>query len=524
MNHLSKHLHPTTISQTEQARTDQVKNHAGGYVFEVNDWINLDRFLIVGTDGTYYASERETTVKAAEAVKRCLNENPVRFIDRVVEVSVKRLAPKNIYALYALALAINHSLTPVRKYALDKLPDVARTGTDLFQIVEFIKGMRGFGRAVRNGISQWYNQKNPQDLSYQLAKYRQRNGWTHHDILHLCHAKPVSEAHNAAFKWAKDGSGTHEELTFINHQDTLAKLESPQASVRYIQSHKGISWEMVNTEHLSSPDVWKALLPDMPLMALTRNLARMTANGTIKPMSEEEAFVCKRLTNQEEIRRAGLHPLKTLLAMRTYAAGQGQRGSLTWTPNHNVLSALEQAIEYGFHTAEPTGKRIMYALDISGSMGSPRLMNGQLAPSDVTGILSRTLVGTEEKCMVMGFSRQFVPLPIRKTMSMQEAVRTVVSSTFGSTDCAQPMLYALERGLEIDAFVVMTDNETWAGRMHPYQALQEYRKQTGINAKMIVLAMAQNNFSIADPNDPGMLDIAGFSADVIDVMNSFIKM
>jgi len=42
---------------------------------------------------------------------------------------------------------------------------------------------------------------------------------------------------------------------------------------------------------------------------------------------------------------------------------------------------------------------------------------------------------------------------------------------FGRTDCALPMVWALRKGLEIDHFCVYTDNETWAGTIHPHQAL-----------------------------------------------------
>ena len=43
---------------------------------------------------------------------------------------------------------------------------------------------------------------------------------------------------------------------------------------------------------------------------------------------------------------------------------------------------------------------------------------------------------------------------------------------FGGTDCALPMLYATRKRLPVDAFVVMTDNETWAGNIHPVEALR----------------------------------------------------
>jgi 60 kDa SS-A/Ro ribonucleoprotein len=57
---------------------------------------------------------------------------------------------------------------------------------------------------------------------------------------------------------------------------------------------------------------------------------------------------------------------------------------------------------------------------------------------------------------------------------------------------------------------VYTDSETWAGDIHPRQALVEYRQKLGIGAKLVVIGMVSNEFSIADPNDAGMLDVVGF--------------
>ncbi len=39
------------------------------------------------------------------------------------------------------------------------------------------------------------------------------------------------------------------------------------------------------------------------------------------------------------------------------------------------------------------------------------------------------------------------------------------------------MLYALEKRLEVDTFVVYTDSETWAGTVHPDEALRTYRER-----------------------------------------------
>lgn len=80
----------------------------------------------------------------------------------------------------------------------------------------------------------------------------------------------------------------------------------------------------------------------------------------------------------------------------------------------------------------------------------------------------------------------------------------------GGTDCVLPMRYALGRGRSIDTFAIHTDSETWAGDIHPVEALRRHRAATGIAARLIVVGMVANRFSIADPNDAGMLDVVGF--------------
>jgi len=85
------------------------------------------------------------------------------------------------------------------------------------------------------------------------------------------------------------------------------------------------------------------------------------------------------------------------------------------------------------------------------------------------------------------------------------------------------MLWALERRIEVDTFVVYTDSETWAGGVHPAQALREYRQRTGIAAKLVVVGMVSNGFSIADPNDAGMLDVVGFDTATPTVTADFAR-
>ena len=57
--------------QHERAIPNQVKNAAGGYVFQISDLAALRRFLTLGTDGgTYYTSAQELTKEQAGIVLR----------------------------------------------------------------------------------------------------------------------------------------------------------------------------------------------------------------------------------------------------------------------------------------------------------------------------------------------------------------------------------------------------------------------------------------------------------------------
>ena len=73
----------------------------------------------------------------------------------------------------------------------------------------------------------------------------------------------------------------------------------------------------------------------------------------------------------------------------------------------------------------------------------------------------------------------------------------------------------------IHPIAVLTDSETWAGNIHPVEALRQYRRKSGIPAKLVVVGMVSNGFSIADPDDAGMMDVVGFDSAVPELITDF---
>jgi 60 kDa SS-A/Ro ribonucleoprotein len=85
------------------------------------------------------------------------------------------------------------------------------------------------------------------------------------------------------------------------------------------------------------------------------------------------------------------------------------------------------------------------------------------------------------------------------------------------------MVTALQQRLPVDVFVVYTDSETYAPTVHPQVALEQYRKEMGIDAKLIVVGMVSNCLSIADPSDRNILNLAGFDTATPELISMFSR-
>jgi 60 kDa SS-A/Ro ribonucleoprotein len=516
-----------------------VANSGGGYVFPVDDWVRLERFLILGSEGgSYYAGERQLTRENAEAVIRCLAEDGVRAVQRLVEVSASGRAPKNDPAIFALALAAAFGDEPTKRAAFAAVAKVCRTGTHLFRFAEQVQTMRGWGRGLRRAVAGWYLARPVDEIAYQAVKYRQRDGWSHRDLLRLAHPVTDEIARRELFDWVCRGTLGASVPALIAGFVDLAKAESAKDAAALIARHD-LPREAVPTQWLNEPVVWEALLERMPMTALVRNLAKLTAVGVLSPLGGKLPAVLAMLGDGERLRRARLHPLAILLALRTCAQGYGDRGALRWRPVPQLVDALNDAFYAAFCTVEPSGKRLLLALDVSGSMGSGRVAGSSVTPREAAAALALVTAQRERSWHIVGFTSGALGewrgggsrwagyasnlLPLDISRGQRAVVRYTAGLPMGGTDCALPMLYALDKGLSVDAFVVYTDSETWAGEIHPVQALREYRRRTGIAAKLAVVGMVSNGFSIADPNDAGMLDIVGFDTAAPQVLADFVK-
>jgi 60 kDa SS-A/Ro ribonucleoprotein len=533
-NNLAKNTNTRQAAKTTSqmqpagnAPVPQVKNNAGGFVFEITPLQKLDRFLIIGTSGgTFYQSEKDITKSKVDDIVALIKKNGKVVVDRVVEISQAGRAKNNDYALLVMALVFAHGDVATKMYAKDKLNLVARTGTHFFHFVNFANGLRGWGRSLKSVVQNWYSQKNTDQLAFQLVKYKQRDGWSHKDVMRMAHVKPGNDVvRQNLYKYVVKGPEAMKEGELVPHiiaASEQAKTADTKTLIKLIQDFR-LTHEMIPNEQKNDPRVWEALVPHMGLGALVRNLNKLTAVGLIKPFSETSKLVTAKLSDVEAIRKERLHPMSILVAQKIYAQGRGDKGSLVWTPDQKITGTLEEAFYLSFEAVEPSGKNILLALDVSGSMSTAIPGAPQLSCAEGTAVMAMVTARTEPWTAIYGFCRQFKDLKITAKDTLQSACKKTYDSTFGSTNCALPFEHALKNRWDIDAAVIHTDNETWAGGQHVFQAVRKYRQ--GMNrpeTKMVVVGMAVNDFSIADPTDRNMLDVVGFDTATPRFISEFV--
>jgi 60 kDa SS-A/Ro ribonucleoprotein len=519
-----------TLQTQPQPNRAQVENTAGGFVYALDRWSRLDRFLILGSEGgTYYATESTLTKENAANLVAAIADDGRLVVERVIALSESGRAPKVDPAIFALAACAGFGDEATRRYALGEgLRRVCRTGSHLLQFCSYIEQFRGWGRGLRRALHDWYANKPLGELAYQTLKYQNRFGFTHRDVFRLAHPLAGDAERAALYAWIVSGTVPGEEfgeLALLRaHAQAKASEDADAETCATLVRTSRLPREALPSTWLREPRVWEALLPALPMTALLRNLATLTRVGLLTPKSPETAAVASRLTDAATLRKARVHPIAVLAALETYRSGKSVRGSATWTPVAAIVDALDAAFALAFAHVEPCGGRMLIGLDVSGSMSSGTIAGiPGLVPRVAAAAMAVTHVRTEPNVQVMAFSNRFVPFPIRR----DEPVRSVVARTnqlpFMATDCSLPMLYALEKRLEVDLFVIYTDNETWAGSVHPDEALRRYRERTGIPARLAVVGMTSTGFTIADPNDAGMLDVVGFDAAAPALIAAFAR-
>ncbi|XP_063401591.1 RNA-binding protein RO60-like [Mytilus trossulus] len=533
------------IPQTKPLTYDMVPNSAGGYSYEVNDETRLLRYLCLGTEGgSYYVTGPVLKRENIQCIDRLImNGKGPEAVKLIRDVSVNGRACKQTPTLNALAICARSNDPKTKAAAYSILLDVCRIPTHLFEFVNLCEkesAGSGWGRAHRSAIGKWYNQfeKDPKKLALLTTKYKARHGWSHKDVIRLGHVKPRNNPVGLVIRYIIKNMEDATSMTQHDRNPEIAPVKafldaveqakkctrSDIEKLRALIAEHQLVREHVPTDLLDSKEVWDTMLRLMPMTAMIRNLGKMSSLELLEVDSFGEKLVTEKLKDTSILKRSRIHPFTILIAYNQYKAGRGDKGKLSWQVNDNIVKALEKAFYEAFSFVQPTGKKFCLAVDVSGSMRQPVIGASSIEARDASAAMMLLTAKTEKDYEVVAFSNELTRMDIRKEDTLETAIQKCSDLPFSSTDCALPMKWAMEHKKKFDVFVVYTDSETYYGNIHPATALQQYRNHTkNPEARLIVVGMVSNGFSIADPKDPLMMDVIGFDTEAPKAMNNFVS-
>ncbi|XP_024129055.1 60 kDa SS-A/Ro ribonucleoprotein [Oryzias melastigma] len=523
-----------------------------GDPWEITVKTRLRRFLCYGSEGNVFTARDKSRISLnnAEALLSLLQEEEdgAEVVEEIRRFMQEERAVRLDPSFFALALCSQHSKRKTREAAFKALKELCRDPAHLFAVVQYKKELREgmncgiWGRALRTAVSDWYNKQDPMALAAAVTRCKQREGWSHKDLLRLSHTKPSKEAVALISKYVTKGwtevqafyadkENSEEVVKVLSYLEAVEKVKhscDETEVIHLIGEHK-LEMEQLLTQHLQSKQVWKALLKDMPLHSVLKILGRLTANEVLEPGSSTTQSLCERIRSEDTLMKAKIHPFSIFLAMENYKRGQGYQGRTKWEPNNSILKALESAFYSSFMNVEPVGKRFLVAVDqrhaVDVSMSLIEIILGTAVNTPVTptaAAITTIFVRTEADTHVLVFSDgTVVPCPLSPQMTLAEVTAKLDTNSTRKTDCSLPITWATENGKCVDVFIILTNNPLETLTASPVESLKKYRETTGAHSKLVVCGLTSSLPAITETGDRGFLSMCGFDLGALTVIRNF---
>lgn len=525
VNKIAAAGHPSTIPQSKPLpgrEKEMTDNSSGGYSFKLEDAKILERWMINGSEnGTYYTPENEVTVMGTATLKVVPKAKIVEIAKDVIE---NGRAPVLDYAIYCLAYVAYHGNVTEKQLVYSVAPTIL---TNTPQFTKFLQSYQAIkkietgksnigGSGICRAISRWYDNMNAGQMCYQVAKYPQRNGFHHRDLLRLSHIGRT-ESNGKTYKlpddkvsvvqyalWhAKGGdekpsiiTSTNKDHKHIAGKEAIEKATSLKDALKIMEDYH-LTHEMVPTKFQGSKDFYEIMLTQSKVYATIRRLGAASAKGVFAPMSALTKEVVKRITDTEALKDQKVHPMRIYDAMTTYQLGRGEKGTLVWTPSSEIIAALELAFYNAIGVIPDSGKNILIAVDHSHSM------HGK--PLNFAAAMAAVLVRSQSSCHVIGYASEISTPQITRHMGMN-AIKAEIGRVGipSGTNGALPYMYAQKECKDADAIISITDGFSWQGKTHISIEANKWRsacnKPTGKAVEMISSMGITSNMDPLDLN------------------------
>lgn len=281
--------------------------------------------------------------------------------------------------------------------------------------------------------------------------------WRFADVLELCHPKAQDDKQRALFEWllnrrhgVKDSTEVLKELPMATANTHLRSLLDSEVSKRMLRENllaepetlKEAGWTWENLAGLGPMDgaAWDAIIPQMGIMALIRNLRNFDSAG-ISDRSFE--FVASRIGDEAAIRKSRVFPFRFYSAFK---AAQPR-----WAP------ALETAVKASVSNIPDLKGRTLIMVDCSGSMFYSAHDRSEMQRYEQAGLFASAVAARCEDAVLVkyGTNSELV------TPDKAGVLATMKQFTgMGGTETTRAVDIWLTKVGPVDRVLVITDEQT----------------------------------------------------------------
>lgn len=506
----------------------QVRNDAGGYVYQMEEKSRIFQFLVMGTTNSYYSSKEEMIAKNLKDIRVLVNKYPEWTLEKVASIDARGISQKHNALILVCAILLFNPNKEVRIKSRFVLKKLIRTGYHALSYLSYINAVRdlevasgksaGFGRAKVAVLRDWLEHLSTRELVLQRIKYHNRDGMRLEDIFNFAHPNLSKSGpiHNLIGKWIMGNIGKSEEnalqeLLEAGNEDAMqinawAILNNPETSVdeaAWQVALNKIPREAIPTRFLKEHAVWFALLSHIPDHALMRNLRTMSDNGVLK--SEVRPAILNRLCNTERLHNSRVTPMDVLKAW-----------GMLKERDTEVADVLENTFFSLMKVQDKVDARVLVAVDVSGSMGihlSDTQREGLRAIEAATG-MALAAKNAFTHVDIMGFSSYVA------TLNHESLDPDRAWDEWGSSTTASLAVNYMNRSNTVyDAVLFITDNDAWLGN-HVQSEVKKYRDRNNVPTVLAVNSTKTSGQTLADPDDLLSLDLSGFVPEVLELLQA----
>lgn len=288
-----------------------------------------------------------------------------------------------------------------------------------------------------------------------------------------------------------------------------------------------VTWEALflrfgQSEHKRRLWEWLIQKDRLPYMAMLRKLRNISQAGVSDQLKWP---VCAALASPKLIANSKQLPFRFYSAYRELEAISDQM----------FMSTTEKALDLSCSNLTPLGGSSLVLVDLSDSMTSFVSSRSKMTCRDVAhvlaGILARTQ-GTETR--IVGFATTFEGIPITDSMSVIQVAEKIGRVNVGGSTVPGPALQAeVMAGRRYSRIVILSDQCCYtmsnfnfsygraASTISLPEVLEGYRRRGCDPFVYSVNLSGDSQGSQADPRNPKVCLVSGFSERIFDLMRQF---